>query len=319
MIDLFTQHLSEQIKQAAEDKTLLQITGSRSKVPLAADTQEVNMLENAGIVNYEPSELVVTVKSGTKLTDLTAALAERNQMLAFEPPNYGDSTIGGTYACALTGPSRPFRGVLRDFVLGTKMVDGQGQPLTFGGQMIKNVAGYDVSRMMAGSKGSMAVVTELSLKVMPLVEEVTYCKAIPEEEAIQLMNQMAGTTLPLSGCAYYEGKFFYRVFGEHPKQADAHLCDNQIWLTLNPFQPKLEANQKLWRVDTEGPAPSIPNTLAVGMCGQRRWVLSDEAPAPYSTQWQSYFAPRDQDTAPVAKLKKGLKNVFDPHHVFKTL
>jgi len=318
MTDLFTQHLSEQIQQATIDKKILQVTGSKSKVPLSADTQEVCMLEHAGIVNYEPSELVVTVKSGTKLTDLTAVLAERNQMLAFEPPNYGDSTIGGTYACALTGPSRPFRGVLRDFVLGTKMVDGLGQPLTFGGQMIKNVAGYDVSRMMAGSKGSMAVITELSLKVMPLVEEVTYYKVMPEAEAILLMNKMAGTTLPLSGCAYYECKFFYRVFGEHPKQ-DATPCDNSIWLILNPFQPKLEANQKLWRVDTEGPAPSIPHTLAVGMCGQRRWVLSDEAPAPYSTLWQSYFVPRDRDTPPVAKLKKGLKNVFDPHHVFKAL
>lgn len=319
MTDLFTQRLSEQIKQAVTEERLLQVAGSKSKVPLALDAEEVSMRDNVGIVAYEPSELVVTVRSGTKLTDLMAALAERNQMLAFEPPNYGDSTIGGTYACALTGPSRPFRGVLRDFVLGTKMVDGRGQSLTFGGQMIKNVAGYDVSRMMAGSKGSMAVITELSLKVMPLVEEVTYYKEMPEADAILLMNQMAGTTLPLSGCAYYEGKFFYRVFGMHPKQLDATPCDNSIWLVLNPFKPTLDANQKMWRVDTEGPAPSIPNTLAVGMCGQRRWVLSDESPAPYATLWQSYFAPRDRDPAPVAKLKKGLKNVFDPHHVFKTL
>jgi len=318
MTDVFTQQLSEQIKQAASERRTLQIAGSKSKVPLALDIEEVSMLENSGIVAYEPSELVVTVKSGTKLTDLITVLAERDQMLAFEPPDYGNSTIGGTYACALTGPSRPFRGILRDFVLGTKMVDGQGQPLTFGGQMIKNVAGYDVSRMMAGSKGSMAVITELSLKVVPLVEEVTYSLEMPEAEAILFMNKMAGTTLPLSGCAYYEGKFFYRVFGEHQKQ-DATPCDNSVWLTLNPFQPQLQDNQKLWRVDTEGPAPSIPNTLAVGMCGQRRWVLADEAPAPYSTQWQSYFAPRDRDPAPVAKIKKGLKNVFDPHHVFTTL
>ncbi|MEA3406438.1 MAG: FAD-binding protein [Pseudomonadota bacterium] len=318
MTDQFTQHLSEQIQQAISEKRQLQVAGSQSKVPLALDVEEVSMRDHAGIVAYEPSELVVTVKAGTKLTDLSAALAERNQMLAFEPPNYGDSTIGGTYGCALTGPSRPFRGVLRDFVLGTKMVDGRGQALTFGGQMIKNVAGYDVSRMMAGSKGSMAVITELSLKVMPLVEEVTYCIEMPEDDAIQLMNKMAGTTLPLSACAYFEGRFFYRVFGEHPKQ-NATPCDNQIWLTVNPFQPKLDDNQTLWRVDTEGPAPSIPNTLAVGMCGQRRWVISDTEPALYATQWQSYFAPRDRDPAPVAKIKKGLKNVFDPHHVFTTL
>lgn len=318
MADVFTQQLSEQIQQAVSEKRTLQVVGNNSKVPLSEGVETVELSKNSGIISYEPSELVVTVKSGTKLTDLSAALAERKQMLAFEPPDYGDSTIGGTYACALTGPSRPFRGVLRDFVLGTKMVDGRGQSLTFGGQMIKNVAGYDVSRMMAGSKGSMAVITELSLKVMPLVEEVTYCRTMPEAEAIVLMNQMAGTTLPLSGCAYYEGRFYYRVFGEHPKQ-DVPPCSNDVWLTLNPFQPKLQPNQKLWRVDTEGPAPSIPNTLAVGMCGQRRWVLSDEAPAPYSTLWQSYFAPRHNDTDPISNIKTGLKQVFDPHNVFKSL
>jgi glycolate oxidase FAD binding subunit len=315
--DAFTQQVSEQIKQAVAEQRTLQISGNQSKVPLNGDEQ-IDLAAHSGVIAYEPSELVITVKAGTKLTELKEVLAERNQMLGFEPPDYGDSTIGGTYACALTGPSRPFRGVLRDFVLGTKMVDGRGQPLTFGGQMIKNVAGYDVSRMMAGSKGSMAVITELSLKVIPLVEEHTYYKEMHEDEAIVLMNQMAGTTLPLSGCAYYEGRFYYRVYGEHPHQ-DATPCDNSVWLTLNPFKPKLAPGQKLWRVDTEGPAPSIPNTLAVGMCGQRRWVVSDEPPAPYSTQWQSYFAPRHNDTQEVAKIKKGLKQVFDPHNVFKNL
>lgn len=318
MPNAFTQQLSEQIKTAVAEKRLLQVGASHSKVPLVSDIEAISLSDYTGIIQYEPSELVVTVKAGTKLSDLTAALAERNQMLGFEPPEYGDSTIGGTYACALTGPSRPFRGVLRDFVLGTKIVDGRGQPLTFGGQMIKNVAGYDVSRMLAGSKGSMAVVTELSIKVLPLVEEVTYYQEMPEAEAIILMNQMAGTTLPLSGCAYYEGKFFYRVFGKHQPQ-NATPCDNSIWKILNPFMPQLSADQKLWRVDTEGPAPSIPGTIAVGMCGQRRWVISDSVPAPYATQWQRYFAPRDNVPPPVAKIKAGLKRVFDPHHVFKTL
>lgn len=318
MHNAFTQQVSEQIKTAVAEKRTLQIGASHSKVPLVANIEEISLSEYSGIIDYEPSELVVTVRAGTKLADLSAALAERKQMLGFEPPEYGDSTIGGTYACALTGPSRPFRGVLRDFVLGTKLIDGRGQLLGFGGKMMKNVAGYDVSRMLAGSKGSMAVVTELSIKVLPLVDEVTYYQEMPEQEAIILMNQMAGTTLPLSGCAYYEGKFFYRVFGKHPKQA-AKPCDNAIWKTLNPFMPKLEPHQKLWRVDTEGPADAIPGTLAVGMCGQRRWVLSDTAPAPYSTLWQRYFAPRDNVPPAVAKIKAGLKSVFDPHHIFKTL
>ena len=167
-------HYSDQIKQAVIDKQLLQIAGNQSKVPIYEDAQILSIADHTGIVSYDPAELVVTVKAGTRLADLSAALAENNQMLGFEPPEYGDSTIGGTYACALTGPSRPFRGGLRDFVLGTQLIDGQGREMRFGGKMLKNVAGYDVSRMLCGSKGSLALVTELSFKVLPLQEEKTY-------------------------------------------------------------------------------------------------------------------------------------------------
>ncbi|WP_319380525.1 FAD-binding protein [Thiomicrorhabdus sp.] len=318
-----TAQLADQIKQAVADNKLLQIVGNQSKVPLYDDAEPISIADHCGIVDYEPAELVVTVKAGTKLSELQAALAEHNQMLGFEPPEYGDSTIGGTYACALTGPSRPFRGALRDFVLGTKMIDGQGRHLQFGGKMIKNVAGYDVSRMMCGSKGSMALVTELSLKVLPLVEETTYCIEMPEGEAILLMNQMAGTSLPLSGCAYYQGRFYYRVAGEHPEQTnrvEVNACTNDIWKILNPFRPQLEPGVKLWRLDVESTNPAIENTIAVGMGGTRRWIASEKKPKhPYTTLWQSRFAPRHNDTPQVQKIKQGLKKVFDPHHVFKDL
>jgi glycolate oxidase FAD binding subunit len=318
MSDPFIHQLQEQIKTAQNENRSLQVIGHGSKVPLASDCEAVSLAGYSGIVEYEPSELVVTVKAGTTLKELQAALAEHNQTLGFEPPDYGNSTIGGTYACALTGPSRPFRGVLRDFVLGIKMVDGRGQTLQFGGKMIKNVAGYDVARMLSGSKGGMGVVTEISFKVSPLYPETTYQIEMSEDDAIQMMNRMAGTTAPLTGCAYYQGHFYYRLYGAHPKQA-ATPTSNDIWITLNPFQPDLPPETKLWRVDTEGPAPSIPNTLAVGMCGQRRWVISDEAPSEYATLWQNYFAPRDRDSAPIKKLKQGLKSVFDPNHLFKML
>lgn len=312
------QQISEQIQTAITEKKTLQITGNASKVPRDSSVEQLHTQGLTGIVDYEPAELVITVRAGTLLKDLQAELAQHNQTLGFEPPDYGNSTIGGTYACALTGPSRPFRGVLRDFVLGIKMVDGQGQKLKFGGKMIKNVAGYDVARMLAGSKGRMGVITELSLKVSPLYPETTYMMEIPEAEAIQLMNKMAGTTLPMTGGAYYDGKFYYRLYGAHPKQSATEVS-NEIWQFLNPFRPKLAAEDKLWRVDTEGNTPPISGTLAVGMCGQRRWVISETPPTPYSTLWQCYFVPRSNNSKPVKRLKAGLRNVFDPHHIFKAL
>ena len=329
MADLEIVHFAEQIKQANSDKTTIQITGNQSKVVLFDEdnnqqpVHELNISDHTGIVEYEPSELVVTVKSGTLLTELKQVLAEKNQMLAFEPPDYGSSTIGGTYAVGLTGPSKPYRGILRDFVLGTRLIDGQGRELNFGGKMIKNVAGYDVSRMLVGSKGSMALITQMSLKVIPLVEEVTYCVDMPEDEAIVLMNKMAGTALPMSGGAYFEGRFYYRVAGEHAVQTNrvgVQQCTNEIWKTLNPFRPELAEGEKLWRLDVESTHPAIPNTIAVGMGGTRRWVASRNKPNyPYVTLWQTRFSPRNNDTPRVAHLKKGLRDVFDPNHVFKQL
>lgn len=258
----------EQIKQAQVDQQIIQISGHHSKVLRDAATESLSTAGYEGIVSYEPAELVITVKAGTKLSELKAVLAQHKQMLGFEPPDYGDSTIGGIYACALTGPSRPFRGSLRDFVLGTKLIDGQGRYLSFGGRMIKNVAGYDVSRMLVGSKGSMALVTELSLRVIPLMEERSYQMEMSENEAILLMNQMAGTSLPLSAAAYYEGKFIYRVAGAHPLQTNrvgVTEIDNDIWVRLNPFRPQLPPDVKLWRLDVEIPHPPLKTRLL--------WVL----------------------------------------------
>lgn len=323
MANYQVEQMAAQIKEAHAQGKTIQILGNHSKVLVDPAAEQLTLSGYTGIVDYAPAELVITVKAGTKLTELKQVLAERGQMLGFEPPDYGDSTIGGTYACALTGPSKPFRGILRDFVLGTKLIDGQGRQLSFGGKMIKNVAGYDVSRMLVGSKGSMAVVTEISLKVIPLIEEVTYYIEMPENEAILLMNKMAGTSLPLSACAYYQGRFYYRVAGAHPVQTNrvgVHACSNDIWITLNPFRPDLPPDVKLWRLDVESTTPAIENTIAVGSCGLRRWVASAERPNhPYVTLWRSYFAPRNNDTPRVAHLKAGLRNVFDPHHVFKQM
>lgn len=319
----FEQQLIEQIQQAKTEQSKIQIIGHGSKVPIDQQAEHLNLKEHSGIIQYDPAELVITVKSGTPLAELNAVLAQNNQMLGFEPPEYGNSTIGGTYACALTGPSFPFRGRLRDYILGSKIIDGRGHLMQFGGKMIKNVAGYDVSRMLCGSKGSLAVVTELSMKVLPKIEETTYCIEMPEGEAILLMNQMQGTALPISACAYYQGRFYYRVAGEHPKQdnrVEVNLCTNDIWRTLNPFKPDLQQGQKLWRLDVESTNPAIENTIAVSMGGSRRWVASENKPNhPYVTLWDQRFLPRNNDKPCVKRIKSGLKKVFDPHGVFKDL
>lgn len=313
------EHFQDQIKQAVEDKKYLQIIGNQSKVSLNPAHQALNICNYAGVTSYDPAELVVTAKAGTKISDLQQELAQHNQMLAFDTPDYGDSTIGGNYACGLSGPSQPFFGALRDFVLGIKMIDGQGQHLTFGGQMIKNVAGYDVSRLLVGSKGLFGVVTEVSLKVLPLMEEKTYSIEIGQADAIIKMNEMAGSALPISGCAYYQGKLYYRLIGVHPPQA-AMPEDNGIWQKMNPFRPEISGKQKLWRVSIDSMHPPIHNTLLIDQIGARRWVVSEHKPeVSHVDYWdlQSKQRRPSYDAHPkITEIKQGLKSVFDPHGIF---
>ncbi|HWS03618.1 MAG TPA: FAD-binding protein, partial [Gammaproteobacteria bacterium] len=148
--------LVEQVRAAAAQSTPLVIRGGGSKDFLGRRTMGTTLDVSGvrGIVHYEPTELVITARAGTPLLEVEAALAERGQMLGFEPPHFtANATLGGTLACGLSGPARPFRGSARDFLLGTKLINGMGEPLSFGGEVMKNVAGYDVSRLMCGAYG----------------------------------------------------------------------------------------------------------------------------------------------------------------------
>ncbi len=167
----FSAELRERIGQAAATRSTLRIVGGNSKAfysQPAADAETLAVAGHSGIVDYEPSELVVTVRAGTRLAELEAVLTEHGQMLGFEPPHFGTgATIGGTLACGFSGPRRPFAGSARDFVLGCKIVNGLGEELNFGGQVIKNVAGFDVSRLMVGARGSLGLILQCSLRVLP--------------------------------------------------------------------------------------------------------------------------------------------------------
>lgn len=169
----------------------------------------------AGIIDYEPTELVITARCGTPLAEIEAALAARNQMLAFEPPHFGPgATVGGVVACALSGPRRASAGAVRDFVLGAVLMDGHGERLDFGGQVMKNVAGYDVSRLLAGSLGTLGLILEVSLKVLPLpLREATLRLDCAEIAALRLLNEWAGKPLPISASCWHDGVLSVRLSG----------------------------------------------------------------------------------------------------------
>jgi glycolate oxidase FAD binding subunit len=199
--------LIDAVRQAAEDGRTLRLRGGGSKdfwgQSLTGEVLDTRAYQ--GIVSYEPSELVVTARCGTPLAELESALAEKGQCLAFEPPHFGPgATVGGMVAAGLSGPARATAGAVRDFVLGARFVNGLGEHLTFGGQVMKNVAGYDVSRLMAGSWGTLGLITEVSLKVLPLApaEATLMCGGLPQKTALDLLHRWGGQPLPLNASAW---------------------------------------------------------------------------------------------------------------------
>ena len=201
------QEWSQQIQRATASKTPLRFRGGGTK-DFYSQSLEGEILDTrayAGILSYEPSELVVTVCAGTPLKELETALAEKGQCLAFEPPHFGEgATVGGMVAAGLSGPSRANVGNVRDFILGAKMINGKGEHLTFGGQVMKNVAGYDVSRLLAASMGQLGLITELSLKVLPVApgEATLQCAGLSQTQALTCLHQWGGQPLPLNASAW---------------------------------------------------------------------------------------------------------------------
>jgi glycolate oxidase FAD binding subunit len=226
MADAFVPELRERLRVHAAERRPVRIRGGGTKDFYGGPVRDdavVDMSACSGIVAYEPKELVLTVRAGTPLAEVEAALARERQMLPFEPPHFSPgATIGGAVASGLSGPRRPYAGAVRDFVLGTRIVNGRGEELAFGGRVIKNVAGYDVSRLMAGALGTLGAITEVSFKVLPLpAAEVTLAFAMGEAEAIERANRWAGQPLPLSAAAWEAGTLRVRLSGAPPAIAAA--------------------------------------------------------------------------------------------------
>jgi glycolate oxidase FAD binding subunit len=261
--------------------------GSKSFYGNPVDGEALDTREHAGIVDYEPTELVVTARAGTPLATLEAALAAERQMLAFEPPHYGDgATLGGTIAAGLSGPRRPYAGAVRDLVLGVRVVDGHGRHLAFGGRVMKNVAGFDVARLMTGAQGTLGVITEVSLKCLPRpAAETTRAFECPADDAIRRVNEWGGHPLPLSATCYVDGRLAVRLSGAAPaveaaarKLGGDELPDAEaFWRAIrdhaHPFFG--EANgEALWRLSVKSTASfaDFDGLQLVEWGGALRWV-----------------------------------------------
>jgi len=281
-----TQQLQSQVAQAYQDRTPIQIVGGNSKA-FFGNSSSGNILSTAdhqGIVEYDPRELVITARAGTPLKQVHQVLAEQGQMLGFEPPAFGDcATIGGTIACGFSGPRRPFAGSARDFMLGCKVLTGKGEVSEFGGRVIKNVAGYDVSRLMVGALGTLGVLLEVSIKVMPLPEsELTIAMPAHVNEALDIMNARAGQSVPLSA-ASYDGEAVILRFSSTENginaarrkiSGDVLQHGNEYWRQLNEQDHFFFTNNyPLWRLSL-APATlhlGVPGAWLFDWAGALRW------------------------------------------------
>lgn len=301
--------LADRIRAAAADQQPLRIRGGGTK-DFYGERLEGEILDTrplAGIVSYEPSELVVTVRAGTPLADLDAALGEKGQVLAFEPPYFargpgGGATVGGMVASGLAGPARAATGSVRDFVLGVQIVNGRGELLSFGGQVMKNVAGYDVSRLMAGSLGTLALIAEVSLKVLPRApaEATLRFAGLDEGDMIRRVNTWGGQPLPLNASSWVHdahdtaGPALYlrlrgavaaveaacsRLLRELPGERLHHAQVAADWqaardLALPWFAAGFARGDTLWRLSVPPVTPplNVGSTL-VDWFGAQRWVF----------------------------------------------
>ena len=343
MAEDFILELCDRIRDAAGRKAPLRLRGGGTKdfYGAAHEGEIVDTSPYAGIVAYEPKELVLTVKAGTRLAVVERALEAERQMLAFEPPHFGDAaTIGGTVATGLSGPRRPYAGAVRDFVLGTRIVNGKGEDLSFGGRVIKNVAGYDVSRLMTGALGTLGVITEISFKVLPKPPiEMTLEFALAETAATQQVNRWAGQPLPLSATAWQEGRLRVRLSGAQSAVAAARAKmggeevanAGDYWRDLREHRLAFFSPQAaLWRLSVPQTAQPIatahPQLIEWG--GGERWVSGELDPLAIRTTLErigghaTLFRGGEGKTGAfhplqpaLLKIHRRLKSAFDPSGV----
>ena len=339
-----TERLRERSAAAAADGTPLAVAGGGTKEFLGRITQaeRFDVSGHRGIVSYEPTELVLSARGGTPLAEVTAALAERGQMLAFEPPSFGEgATIGGTIATGLSGPARPYAGAARDFVLGTRVLNGRGEVLRFGGEVMKNVAGYDVSRLMTGACGTLGVLLDVSLKVLPRpAVSRTLAFDVTAAEAIERCNAWAARPLPVTGACHDGERLRVRLAGTGGGVAAAAgalggetVDGGAFWTALREHTLAFftRTGAPLWRVSVPpGAALAAPEgDLLVDWGGALRWLRTGapaaevRAAAERAGGHATLFRGGDRTgevfhplQPAVRKLHERLKAAFDPAGIF---
>jgi len=280
--------LLEQVSQALQNATPLRIQGSNSKVFLGRIVagEVLDTRSHRGIVSYDPTELVITARCGTPLSELAEALDQAQQMLPCEPPSFGDdATVGGMIASGLSGPRRPWAGSVRDFVLGTRVITGHGKHLRFGGEVMKNVAGYDLSRLMAGSYGALGVITEVSLKVLPKPRQcLSISLEMDSDRALLRLAQWGQQPLPISAACHDGERLHLRLEGGEGSVAAAHdrlggeRLETSYWTDLNEQRLRFfDEDQPIWRVSVPNNTPglSLPGRQLIDWGGAQRWLKSD--------------------------------------------
>lgn len=354
-----------QTAQAAGAQLCIRGGGSKDFYGEAPQGELLDTRLLEGISSYEPTELVVTARCGTRLADLEAVLAEKGQCLAFEPPHFGSAapgeneadgaTVGGMVAAGLAGPARASVGGVRDFVLGATLVNGRGEVLSFGGQVMKNVAGYDVSRLLAGSMGTLGVIAEVSLKVLPIAPATATVRfEVDEAAALARLNAWGGQPLPINASAWWDGALLLRLRGALAavqtalagmKQQGATVVDPEaaspFWTGLrnhsDEYFQRAESAVKtnpataLWRLSVPQTAPplKLAGEQLIEWGGAQRWLVSALPAAQVrdaATQVGGHATLfRAQDKAagvfaplqsPLDQIHRDLKKSFDPTGLF---
>ncbi len=343
------QTFKERIATATASKSPLRIKGNGTKDWYGQSLQGevLDTTAYSGIIAYDPTELVITARAGTSLREIGKALSEKNQMLAFEPPRFdGLATIGGIVASGLSGPRRQAVGSVRDFVLGAVLMDGKADVLHFGGQVMKNVAGYDVSRLLTGSMGTLGLILEVSIKVLPRpVAQQSLQFAMTQEQALHQLNVWGGQPLPVSASCWHNGLLAIRLSGAQAAVdaaikkmgGDALPEPEKFWDRLREQEHAFfdgvlqDKEQGLWRLSVPSVAPvlNLQGEQCIEWGGAQRWLKTTASAAEIRAVAEqvgghaTLFKGGDKSVGvfhplqpAVERIHRNLKNAFDPAGIF---
>jgi glycolate oxidase FAD binding subunit len=344
--DQWVAQAQERIRTAVVSRSTLNIEGAGTRRDFGGPGQGkvLSCAGYSGILAYDPGDLVVTVRAGTPLQELDAELSRHGQMLGFEPPQRPGSTVGGAVALGWAGPRQPFAGAVRDHLLGIRLLDGRARDLRFGGQVVKNVAGFDVARLMGGSHGILGLILEVSLRVVPrpAVERTTVIEADSPERALQTTRRLALGPGLLSAASWIDRRLYLRSSGSPAcveeflaRQGGSVMAEQEsreFWRgfanqTHRFFDPM--PGLRLWRVSVRPDAPPAwpQYPCALDWAGALRWVWAPPAAGAEIAAWArahgGHAMPVERAEGISAalppsllRIHHALADVFDPHRVF---